>query len=569
MKENYKEILNKNSEVPEIVNLKCREAYTQILSDSKTIKHKKRFNKKYTAMIGIAAAVAVGFSVPVMAEYIPIFRNAYEAVTHNVYTKSPQSKNNLTEYSENFGLYHQGKYADITIDNIYFDGDDISFSYMLSTKDNKLKKSTGISANAVIFLGDNEKNLVKKNEIITFSLIEDGNYYGTYSHHVSDLKITDTTKLYIKFFDLEGRDYYTQVLSNDTAGKSISSYEPKITEQINEIYEFQCDITPNTSIKKNYPLNKTKDGITLESIDVSPFRTTINIKNMPEDNNHSIRLKDNNGNEYSPILNAEEELLWDGSDWEAPLKDAKSITIEIFRLDKDNFPTETTFTVPIEKGYREKYNVEYNNTKEITYIPPIDKLEAQNEEQLNKVKASILKNSKKLEVNEKLYSNEYDINIAVTGSEIVNDFSKYELTDTGKSELEYIKESCNEELALYLVDYEISNPSNDPKTFYFTGFELYDEKLNNSQLCSIEPTYVSVIDHGGKDGYQYDIEANETRHITIGFIVSKGTAENITFAVPQSPLSDNYNIDTIAINAGNDPEKIKEYTDEFIIMKVK
>lgn len=569
MKENYKEILNKNSEVPEIVNLKCREAYTQILSDSKTIKHKKCFNKKYTAMIGIAAAVAVGFSVPVMAEYIPIFRNAYEAVTNNVYTKSPQSKNNLTEYSENFGLYHQGKYADITIDNIYFDGDDISFSYMLSTKDNKLKKSTGISANAVIFLGDNEKNLVKQNEIITFSLIEDGNYYGTYSHHVSDLKITDTTKLYIKFFDLEGRDYYTQVLSNDTAGKSISSYEPKITEQINEIYEFQCDITPNTSIKKNYPLNKTKDGITLESIDVSPFRTTINIKNMPEDNNHSIRLKDNNGNEYSPILNAEEELLWDGSGWEAPLKDAKSITIEIFRLDKDNFPTETTFTVPIEKGYREKYNVEYDNTKEIIYIPPIDKLEAQNEEQLNKVKASILKNSKKLEVNEKLYSNEYNINIAVTGSEIVNDFSKYELTDTGKSELEYIKESCNEELALYLVDYEISNPSNAPKTFYFTGFELYDEKLNNSQLCSIEPTYVSVIDHGGKDGYQYDIEANETRHITIGFIVSKRTAENITFAVPQSPLSDNYNIDTIAINAGNDPEKIKEYTDEFIIMKVK
>lgn len=569
MKENYKEILNKNSEVPEIVNLKCREAYTQILSDSKTIKHKKCFNKKYTAMIGIAAAVAVGFSVPVMAEYIPIFRNAYEAVTNNVYTKSPQSKNNLTEYSENFGLYHQGKYADITIDNIYFDGDDISFSYMLSTKDNKLKKSTGISANAVIFLGDNEKNLVKQNEIITFSLIEDGNYYGTYSHHVSDLKITDTTKLYIKFFDLEGRDYYTQVLSNDTAGKSISSYEPKITEQINEIYEFQCDITPNTSIKKNYPLNKTKDGITLESIDVSPFRTTINIKNMPEDNNHSIRLKDNNGNEYSPIFNAEEELLWDGSGWEAPLKDAKSITIEIFRLDKDNFPTETTFTVPIEKGYREKYNVEYDNTKEITYIPPIDKLEAQNEEQLNKVKASILKNSKRLEVNEKLYSNEYDINIAVTGSEIVNDFSKYELTDTGKSELEYIKESCNEELALYLVDYEISNPSNAPKTFYFTGFELYDEKLNNSQLCSIEPTYVSVIDHGGKDGYRYDIEANETRHITVGFIVSKRTAENITFAVPQSPLSDNYNIDTIAINAGNDPEKIKEYTDEFIIMKVK
>ena len=46
MKENYKEILNKNSEVPEIVNLKCREAYTQILSDSKTIKHKKCFNKK-------------------------------------------------------------------------------------------------------------------------------------------------------------------------------------------------------------------------------------------------------------------------------------------------------------------------------------------------------------------------------------------------------------------------------------------------------------------------------------------------------------------------------------------
>lgn len=569
MKENYKEILNKNSEVPEIVNLKCREAYTQILSDSKTIKHKKRFNKKYTAMIGIAAAVAVGFSVPVMAEYIPIFRNAYEAVTHNVYTKSPQSKNNLTEYSENFGLYHQGKYADITIDNIYFDGDDISFSYMLSTKDNKLKKSTGISANAVIFLGDNEKNLVKKNEIITFSLIEDGNYYGTYSHHVSDLKITDTTKLYIKFFDLEGRDYYTQVLSNDTAGKSISGYEPKITEQINEIYEFQCDITPNTSIKKNYPLNKTKDGITLESIDVSPFRTTINIKNMPEDNNHSIRLKDNNGNEYSPILNAEEKLLWDGSGWEAPLKDAKSITIEIFRLDKDNFPTETTFTVPIEKGYREKYNVEYDNTKEITYIPPIDEIEAQNEKQLDKIRESILENGEILELNEKLYSNEYDINIAVTGSEIVNDFSKYELTDTGKSELEYIKESCNEELALYLVDYEISNPSNAPKTFYFTGFELYDEKLNNSQLCSIEPTYVSVIDHGGKDGYQYDIEANETRHITIGFIVSKGTAENITFAVPQSPLSDNYNIDTIAINAGNDPEKIKEYTDEFIIMKVK
>lgn len=568
MKENYKEILNKDTEVPEIVNQKCKEAYNQILSESKTIKHKKRFNKKYTAMISIAAAVAVGFSVPVMAEYIPMFRNAYEAVTKNVYTKSPQEKNNLTKYSDNLGLYHQGKYADITIDNVYFDGDDISFSYMLSTNNSELKKSTGISANAVIFLGDNEKNLIKENEIIDFSLVNDGNYYGTYSHHVSNLNITDTTKLYIKFFNLEGCDYYTQVLTNNNADNPISCYKPKITKQIDEIYEFQCDVTPDTSNKKNYRVNETKDGITLESIDVSPFRTTINIKNIPEDSKHSIRLKDNNGNEYSPILDVEEELFWDGSGWEAPLKDATSITIEIFRLDKDNFPTETSFTVPIEKGYREKYNVEYDNTKEITYIPPIDEIEAQNEKQLDKIRESILENGEILELNEKLYSNQYDINISVTGSEIINDFSNYDLTDTGKDDLAYLRESYDEELVLYLVDYEISNPSNAPKAFYFTGCELYDEKLNNSQLC-YEPNYVSVIDHGGKDSYLYNIEANETRNITVGFIVSKEMAENITYAIPLSPLSNNYDIYSIVMNTKNDPEKIKEYTDEFIVMKVK
>lgn len=581
MKENIKDFFDDNTEIPEIVNMKCGEAYNQILKESINVRHQKRFRKKYAAVIGIAAAVAIGFSVPVMAEYIPALRHAYQHYTNNVYTKSPQQKNNLEEYAENIGLFRQGEYADIQIDDVYFDGVDISFSYVLSTNDSELRKSSGITANAVIRLGDNlicsseyEDNLIYKNEYIGFSLADDGNYYGTYSHHVSDLNITDTTELSVKLYNFEGRDAYTWVQDKnikviDEFGKESYDYAPLITKQFNEIYEFQCDVTPDDSNIKNYPVNETKNGVTLESIDVSPFRTTVNLKNIPEDDNHSMRVKDNNGNEYESILDSGEMFLLNGSGWEAPLKDTKSITIEIFRLDVDGFPTETSFTVPIEKGYREKYDVEYNK-KEITYIPPIDEEEneEQYEEKLDIIRKSALENAEIFELNEKLYSDFEGINIAVTGSEIVYDFSDYDLTDMGEYELNTIKENHDEELALYLVDYEISNPSGKEKSFNFTGNRLYDENLNDAQLA-IEPTYISVKDHGGKYRHMFDIGANETKQITIGFLVAKDQAENITYSIPDQYLTEYSNFDTILANSGSDSEKIKEYTDGYILMKVK
>ncbi len=538
-------IFNEKIEIPDIVNDKCNMAYEQIRSEATTLPKKIRHRKKITVTaIILAATLACG--VPVAASY---FKSAFSVMNQEVYLKLPEQKADLSAYAQNINENSAQLCADITMQSVYCDGENLSIAFALKPANEQLKGMTKISAYIITKLNDTrlrDMEGIQSAVPVDFYASDDGIFYGTatYQH----LSVTDNTKLDVEILNLKGENekYQTWVPenSNDYYGSGV--YTPETTDTFSDKFSFEATVSPDTSYNKLYEVNETQDGITLESVYVTPFKTEINISGLGK--NQSFRVLDNDGNKFE-FMDESFSVAIDETDnirgyLSSPLKTAKQLKIEVYDLDTDNFPAEYTFTVDIEKGFANKYTVEWDDS-DIVYDPPFEEMEKHWEDEYNSEQEEflkVLKDIKKIPVgtsvnrkewfliNEDGEGKDVDTSQKIVSSKI-DDFENYKDLIT-KDHLGWLEldENFNSDTAkMLLITYEIENKSDVAGSLYFYGFDYIVSK--DFEYNAMEPQYMPDKEHGGHSSYKYDFVPYETKTITLGYVVPEEFAENGFYAI--------------------------------------
>ncbi len=522
--------------IPDMVNEKCDEAFDLIREDaaSRTVRTRHSI-KKHTIVISVSAAAAILVSLPAAAYFA---RSGFNFVSHEIYTKNPMEKNDLTPYAQELGAVNTQTHADITIQSIYCDGESLALSFALTPKSADFDKCTSITAD--IYLKRDGELIESEYEayngssgIVSFNKADDGVFYGVLN--MSDVKIEKETQLDIKLAAMKGINGKHMIYHPDNENTPYESgtYIPEETGIFEDVFEFSEVIAPDTSNNKLYEVNETQGNVTLSSVFVTPFKTEIDIEGLGE--KQSIRVKDQNGDTI-------EFINWNGKCILAsPYKTSKELIIETFRLNVDDFPTEYSFTVPIEKGFTNKWNVEYDNSN-IVYDPPYEVIESFHAEKAEKEHTALqraVETADKTPTGTPVEFKDYitdpddihkepmfvNMSVNITGSR-VEDISDY---DIDEDKLNWFNEGNETGAApgMLLVDYELTNESDESGRNCFCGLQTYSKDLSFN--CN-EPDYISYKDNGGKDSYMYDFKPHETKKITLGYMIPENIADDGFYA---------------------------------------
>ena len=527
-------IFNEKIDIPDIVNDKCNMAYEQIRNDAVNAP-KKIHHKKKATVITIAVAATLACGVPVAASY---FKSAFSFVSQEVYTKNPAMKIDLSPYAKDVNKSSAQTIADITMQSVYCDGENLSVALALKPINEELKTMTRITAYITTTLNDTriktDPGEMQSTVPINFYASDDGTFYAIQNYQ--QLSVKENSALELQISSLKGFDdkHVTWVPDNPNDFYRSGGYMPAETDVFSDKFSFEATVSPDTSNNKLYEVNETQGGITLESVFVTPFKTEIKISGF--DNNQSCRVLDNDGNKLEFVNYYPEENIQSLS---SPLKTAKQLKIEVYNLDTDNFPAEYTFTVDIEKGFAEKYIVEWDDS-DIVYNPPFEEMEKHWEEEEKKESeklAELVNTIEKVPVNTPVNRKEWfwlnedgtetaeiETSQKIVGSEI-DDVEKY--TDEIRDEAWVYMESIGltaENSKMLLITYEIENKSDVAGSMCFDGFDMIYTK--NFELMSIEPRYMPDKENGGKSSYFYDFEPYETKTITFGYVIAEEYADD-------------------------------------------
>ncbi|MBQ8434958.1 MAG: hypothetical protein IJX24_02975, partial [Oscillospiraceae bacterium] len=366
-------IFNEKIDIPDIVNDKCNMAYEQIRSNAGASPKKIRHTKKAT-VITIAVAAAIACGIPVAADYI---KNAFSFVSNEVYTKNPAMQMDLSPYAEDVNKNSAQTIADITMQSVYCDGENLSIAFALKPANEELKKMTRITAYITTKLNDTriktDPGEMQSTVPINFYASDDGTFYAMQNYQ--QLSVKENSALDVQISSLKGFDdkHVTWIPDNPNDFYGSGGYMSAETDVFSDKFNFESTVNPDTSNNKLYEVNETQNGITLESIYVTPFKTEVTVTGLH--NRQAFRVLDNDNYQYENMGHYSSENASENAEtFTPPLKSAKQLKIEVFNLDTDDFPAEYTFTVDIEKGFANKYTVEYDDS-DVVYEPPMEEME--------------------------------------------------------------------------------------------------------------------------------------------------------------------------------------------------
>ncbi len=519
MKEERDFMITDSRSIPEIVNKKCSEAYSMIYNEcEQKSKGRKRISFKRCMAVAACAVVAAAIAVPVMADNIPAFQNAFSFISGKTYTKDPVEKNDVAKYAKTVNMNQESECAEITMQSVYCDGSNLSVSFMLVPKTEKLKDLTSATGSISVML-DGKKLNAENQTSIDFTAGDDGNYYGIV--HYSGLDVKSESALEINISNIEGINAY--VMNYVEIDKGSGEYVPETTGILDGSFSFVKNVKPDTSHNRTYEVNEVQGHVTLESITVTPFMTDLKIDGIEE--KESVRIKDDNGNELENIGDGTYKCV-------SPLKTAKSLSIEVFRLDEDGFPTEYGFDVPIEEGFADSYNVEYSiDESKVTYNPPYDEVNEKYLTELQKQYDEVKKNVTPEPVGSVISIDTEDngkINAKITGSTVEDASDYYDQIDEDSIDwCRMVYDQETEAAEILLVTYELENPGSSQELLYFNGLEMISSDLiaSGEDSTVASPLYVSYKENGGKDSYVYTFEPGETKTIILGYILPEELAE--------------------------------------------
>lgn len=574
-----------NTAVPEIVSRKCNEAYEIIYKEceqknknraeisgytavseknkpeevvfencEQDNKGKKRIVFKRFGAIAACAAVLAGITIPAVSEYAPSIKSAFGMteveVDSIVPTEESTAKENILSLEEE--RHNDSQCADIEIQNVYCDESNLAVYLALTPKDEQLKNLTGVQTKCTVKIDG--KDVVEKagEQYIGFSADVDGNYYARLYYSYPDIK--KDSELQIHIYDIEGVNGLIQnwVPNDDMSG----TYVPETTGVLSGDFVFERKLIPDTSNNRTYEVNETQNDITLESVVVTPFDTSVYISGV-DYSIYDFRVKDQDGNELDcyGALGDDNGEQFIGSVYNTPLKTATALYIEVFRIDQDDLPIDYVFEVPIEKGFYEKYIVE-PDFGEVTLNPPMEEVEADYEGVLQQQYDEAMKTAVYEPVGTTiplLYDN-FIMNVRIKGS-VVGEISDY---DIDSEDIQFYEDLYGgiDDAKLLLVTYELENTINVERDICFCGFEMVSRELRADSDWTVlpsDPQYISYTENGGKSLYKYTFAPCETKIITYGYIVPESKIEKgyCAFAIEKQT------------EAGFMPEKIIDGTAKF------
>lgn len=527
-------ILNEKIDIPDIVNDKCNMAYEQIRANAKPCAKKIHFKKKLV-IPAVAAAAVLACGIPVTAAF---FRNGFEFVSHEVYTKDPAEKNDLSAFAKPVNNENKQLSADITMQSVYCDGENLSVAFMLQPNNDELKRMTSIQATIKTYLNGERIDRAYPNEVnypaLSLTADENGVFYGTM--YYTGLNVSDASKLEISIFNLRG---INEKLMTYNGGM----YEPEESDVYSDTFNFDTTVSADTSNNKLYEINETQDGITLEKVLITPFKTTVYLTGLGE--RQAFRIVDQTGEELEAMpVYTEDELIKNEFEhkyvFASPLKTAKSLSVQIFDLDTDNFPTQYEFKFDIDKGFTDKYDVPYDNS-DVVYVPPIEELDKQEEEAEKKRINGMIEAAEKADkipLNTP-FEQEYYIDAdaatekmllswKVTGSNI-GDVNADDVSEIRWQWYYDFSDLTTENSKMLFITYELTNTTDKTGSIYINGGPWVYSK--DFELSWSEYDYVSDKDNGGKSSFKYDFEPNQTKTITLGYVIPEEYANDDFYVI--------------------------------------
>ena len=223
---------------------------------------KKKNKMKYIKVSSIlifSLGIGIGSLNLAAANDIPFFNNLFEKISDFKGTPT-----DYTQYSKGINLSKTINGITFTIDDVVYDGHQLNFAYTIKSQNKLPRQNSGFY-----------KNLLSLEEVLTVP-----GATVTKGATVGDEYIDDYTYTLMQSYDInfKGKKAPKTIKLDFVLNKIFTCVDSgKIEESINETFKFKFKVDSNVTTKV-IDINETKDGITLESIELTPYSITANIK---------------------------------------------------------------------------------------------------------------------------------------------------------------------------------------------------------------------------------------------------------------------------------------------------
>ncbi|MEG2288690.1 MAG: DUF4179 domain-containing protein [Clostridium sp.] len=294
-----KKELDKDILIPDVVNEKINNAYDIIIKTETKFGDKKKKNKTFIKIAVSTAAcfilvITLGVNSTAFADKMTFMENVFNLFRSdsNLNFKQYFATGNQGDYAEPVNIQKVNEDIDITIQDVYCDGNSIFITYIAETKNDKFLESDGLSLGGI----ENFTMNINGQEI-------------EYPESPFLKKVKDNTYVGMQYFSLT---YYNGVLPEtfdlSVGFKMINGMNSRsdqgqiINTSIDGNWNFDINVINNTTENKVYESNTEVNGAILKKIEMTPGTTEIliDIPNSMGPSAH-VMAYDNNGNKFNPV----------------------------------------------------------------------------------------------------------------------------------------------------------------------------------------------------------------------------------------------------------------------------
>jgi|GEM_PF-3009623 len=289
--------LEKDVIISDIVNEKINATYDIIRNID--VKGKDNEMKKKTIIKYVSSAAACvlliiglgfGLSNTALADKIPFIENVFNLFRSdsNLNYKENFAKGNQGDYAETVNVNSSNKDINITIQDIYCDGNSIFVTYIAEVKNNKFIDSEILQVKPTIKINGKKMDMV---DALLLKRLENNTFVGM--HHLTlmyyDGDVTDKLNVDINISKIIGS--YDAYLKGTVTNAKIKGN-----------WSFNLDVKNDTSRNKIFEPNIESNEAILKKITITPGTTEIEV-DIPHSMGPSAYMLacDNEGNKLTPV----------------------------------------------------------------------------------------------------------------------------------------------------------------------------------------------------------------------------------------------------------------------------
>ena len=245
--------------IPENIKLETNKT----IQKGKLIKKKHKFKYVKIASIFIfSVAICVGTLSYSSANSTLFVNDLFEKLDFVI-----NHPKNYSTYSENMGLSKTINGVTFTIDDVVYDGHQINLTYTIKSQNKLLHQNSGFYKDKLF----TDEILTVRNATVVKGNTSGGEYIDEYTY----------TFMQSYNINYKGRKAPKE-LKVDFVLNKIFTYSDSgnVEKSVNETFDFKFKLKPNVPATV-IDVNETKDGLTIKSLEITPYSTSVNVE-FPE-----------------------------------------------------------------------------------------------------------------------------------------------------------------------------------------------------------------------------------------------------------------------------------------------